>query len=578
MPQDLFSDPGPDDAEAGGFPLDEDDPGPEQGLFITLPAEQLTLSGFCQGGAADTMAPGPLLGTIVDTVAGEDGSGLPGCSGDQLMGVISGVRRQRSRDEWLMLSAVAEFARRAGTGLEGEFAADELAFELHLSQPSAAGQMAYATTVTTRLPQLFAALGAGRIDPFQLRMIEEETRYLSDADAATADAALAQAVPGLTFGQTRSAARKLALTLDPDLARKRKDAAKRDAHVRRFQEESGNAGMVARELPTDEVLASWQHVEQRALDLRAAGVSGTLQELRVKAYLDLLQERDSRTALADRAPADAAEADANGPGQGPSGQPGSGQAPPDSDPPGSGSGNSDGSRGPSGPGGPGGPGPGPGPAPGPSLAALVTLTIPLATYQDRSDAPGQADGYGVVDGDDARDLAAAAARHPSSRWCVTAVNPDGTAAAHACLPGRHPPSGAGPPGAGPHHHYPSTRTGPSGILATPLTPVARGPCDHAHGEVGYHPSRALIHLVRARSSICSAPGCGRPAARCDLDHTTAYDKGGRTCECNLAPLCRHHHRCKQAQGWRLAQPEPGVLAWRTPAGRSYATTPTKHPI
>ncbi|HLK74686.1 MAG TPA: DUF222 domain-containing protein, partial [Streptosporangiaceae bacterium] len=70
----------------------------------------------------------------------------------------------------------------------GEFAADELAFELHLSQPSAAGQMAYATAVTTRLPELSAALGAGRIDPFQLRMIEEETRYLSArrcADATT---------------------------------------------------------------------------------------------------------------------------------------------------------------------------------------------------------------------------------------------------------------------------------------------------------------------------------------------------------------------------------------------------------
>src|SRR5579871_1187289 len=267
MPQDLFPDPGPDDAEAGGFPLDEDAPGPEQGLFITLPAGQLTLAGFCQGGASDTMAPGPLLAAIVDTVTGEGGSGLPGCSGDQLLGVISGARRQRSRDEWLMLSAVAEFARRAGTGVEGEFAADELAFELHLSQPSAAGQMAYATAVATRLPQLFAALGAGLIDPFQLRMIEEETRYLSDADAATADAALAQAAPGLTSGQTRGAARKLALTLDPDLARKRKDAAKRDAHVRRFQEESGAPGMVARARTARAGRATCYQDEQRALDL-----------------------------------------------------------------------------------------------------------------------------------------------------------------------------------------------------------------------------------------------------------------------------------------------------------------------
>ncbi|HME64240.1 MAG TPA: hypothetical protein VKG61_05035, partial [Streptosporangiaceae bacterium] len=136
MPHDLFPDPGPDDAEPDGFPLDEDAPGPEQGLYITLPAEHLTLAGFCQGGASDTMAPGPLLATVVHTVAGEDGSGLAGCSDDQLMGIISAARRQQSRDEWTVMAAIGEFARRAGTGVEGEFAADELAAELHMSQQS----------------------------------------------------------------------------------------------------------------------------------------------------------------------------------------------------------------------------------------------------------------------------------------------------------------------------------------------------------------------------------------------------------------------------------------------------------
>ena len=92
------------------------------------------------------------------------------------------------------------------------------------------------------------------------------------------------------------------------------------------------------------------------------------------------------------------------------------------------------------------------------------------------------------------------------------------------------------------------------------------------------PSRALQHLIKVRNARCTAPGCGRPAARCDLDHTTAWDHGGITCECDLAPLCRHHHRCKQAEGWRLTQPEPGVLVWRTPAGRSYGTVPTTYPM
>src|ERR1700722_499137 len=99
MPQNPLPGPGPDDAEPDGFPPDEDAdaPAPEQGLFVTLPAEHLTLAGFCQGSASDTMAPGPLLATVVHTVTGQDGSGLAGCSDDQLLGIISAARRLESR-------------------------------------------------------------------------------------------------------------------------------------------------------------------------------------------------------------------------------------------------------------------------------------------------------------------------------------------------------------------------------------------------------------------------------------------------------------------------------------------------
>jgi hypothetical protein len=580
MPQDPFPDPGADRVEPSSSPPLPPADGEEmgQGLYVCLPPEQLTLAGFAQNGEADTMAPGPLLATIVGTVTGEDGKGLGGCSDDQLMGIISAARRMEARDAWTLMTAIAEFAARyPGTSVEDKFAADELAAELHLTSLSAAEQMHYATTVSQRLPQTFAALGAGRIHPVHVRIIEDETRFLSDEDAAKADKILAESAPGMTFGEARSAAHKLVLQLDPEAAQKRKDAARGEAHVRQFREASGNAGMVARELPSDEVLASWQHVEQRALDLRAAGMPGTLQELRVRAYLDLLQERDSRDLPADPIPAAREGVGDAAPDQPPPPPPPAGEPPA---PPGSGPDGPGGKSGPgNGPGGLGGPGPapspaagpgsapasGPGPASGPSLAALVTITVPWSTLTGQSQTPGAAGGFGPLDGDDARDLAAAAARHPRTRWCITALNPDGTAAAHGCLPGRHPPPGTGPPGSPP-------------ALNVTMTPVARGPCDHAHAEIGYHPSRKLQHLIRARSATCTAPGCSRPAARCDLDHTTAWDQGGATCECNLAPLCRHHHRCKQAQEWRLEQPEPGVLIWHTPAGRRYATTPTVYPI
>jgi hypothetical protein len=170
----------------------------------------------------------------------------------------------------------------------------------------------------------------------------------------------------------------------------------------------------------------------------------------------------------------------------------------------------------------------------------VNLTVPLATALGRSGTPGEAGGFGILDAGTARDLIAAAGRSPHTRWCVTVLHPDGTAAAHGCAPGRHPPPpGPEPPGGPDQRPPPGTRAQDYlRSLRTRLTPIARGSCDHQHAETGYQPSRKLQHLIRTRSTRCSAPGCGRPAARCDLDHTLAWDNGGITCECGLAPPCK----------------------------------------
>src|SRR5580693_2629327 len=295
--------PGP--AEPSGAPWPDDDPqGPEQGLFACLPAEELSLAGFAQDGRADTMAPGPLLGMVLHTVIGEDGAGLPGLSDDQLIGVLSGGRRMEAWTAWVQLAAMRELARRrpavepgdSGRAGFSDYAADELTGEFHLTVEAATAQIGYACTVADRLPRTFAALAAGQIHPVAVKIIEDETRYLTAENTAKADADLAELAQSTSFGRLRYAAHRLVLKLDPEYAQRRKDEDRKYAHVRRFREHSGNAGMVAHEMPPDEVLASWQHVEQRALDLRAAGMPGTLQELRVRAYLDLLQGRDSRDA------------------------------------------------------------------------------------------------------------------------------------------------------------------------------------------------------------------------------------------------------------------------------------------
>jgi hypothetical protein len=110
-------------------------------------------------------------------------------------------------------------------------------------------------------------------------------------------------------------------------------------------------------------------------------------------------------------------------------------------------------------------------------------------------------------------------------------------------------------------------------LGVTFEPIARGRCDHRHAEDRYTPSRKLRHLVQARTATCAAPTCGARAVHNDLDHTVAWPDGP-TCECNFGPPCRRHHRVKQAPGWVLQQPEPGIMRWTTPSGRVYTTRPT----
>ena len=362
---------------------------------------------------------------------------------------------------------------------------------------------------------------------------------------------------------------------------------------------------MTRSLITPKVRSSSEHIDQRARDLRAAGIPGTLKDLRTQAYLDLLQERDIRlippgpaedsdpgdtdgpSALSDLDESgdldetgdldesgdldetgdldESGDLDETGdldntsaPGEtddfGETGDLGDTGGPGETGETDGQGGNGGSGRGPRN--GPGGTGVGrPAGTSGPSLAAQVTLTIPWDTWHGTSDTPGDAAGFGLLDPETARDLVAAAARHAATRWCYTHLYPDGTAASHACAPGRHP-------------------EGPPDPRTLKFNTVIRGPCDHAQAQGSYRPSRKLRHLVSARNATCTAPGCGYAAANCDLDHTTPWHLGGVTCECNLAPLCRHHHRVKQALGWWLEQIEPGVLVWRTPAGRTHTTTPT----
>lgn len=52
---------------------------------------------------------------------------------------------------------------------------------------------------------------------------------------------------------------------------------------------------------------------------------------------------------------------------------------------------------------------------------------------------------------------------------------------------------------------------------------------------------ALRRAVIARDEHCTAPGCDRPPAWCDVHHEVHWVDGGPTALWNLRLLCRLHH-------------------------------------
>jgi hypothetical protein len=95
----------------------------------------------------------------------------------------------------------------------------------------------------------------------------------------------------------------------------------------------------------------------------------------------------------------------------------------------------------------------------------------------------------------------------------------------------------------------------------------------ASPEPGYVPSKALADFVRYRDLTCRWPGCDRPAAECDLDHTIPYGDGGRTHASKHRCYCRTHHLVNTFWGWRDKQLPDGTLILISPSGHTYVTAP-----
>src|SRR5690348_4804227 len=511
--------------------------GPGQpGSARVFPGESSSpAAGFGPGMPLDVLPGCAQLAVAADAAAGED-DGFAGVSEAELVGVVCAWDRVEAHAVARKLAAVAELARRNPKPEDQEFIADEVANALAESRSRAEVLIDLAQALETRLPGTRAGLSGGTITRYKAEIIARATALLDDAEARAAEDKVLDRAARLTPGGLRAAIAHAVMEVAPEKAKERREQAARDARVERWIEDSGNAALMGCELPPDEVLAADQRITAWARELHKAGLEGDMDQLRARAYLDLLLGKDSR---------------------------------------------------------PGGSQPGAAPA---GFAGRVTLTVPLATLAGLADRPGELGGLGPVDPWLARDLARAAARNPKTTWCLTVTDDQGHAIAHGCArpePKTHRQrAGPGPPGETGFTFTPASRDGPPGGYGTWRLRTPRGgpdliitvdslttdPCDHRHQASGHDPGVRLRHLSQIRHATCTSPVCRRPAAQCDHEHNTPYEAGGRTCLCNTGPKCRHDHRLKQHPKWKVDQLPDGTFRWTTPVGRTYFTEPTRYPI
>jgi hypothetical protein len=384
------------------------------------------------------------------------------------------------------LVAVSDAVRSATVGERGSasmqqsWVADEVAAALHVAPRTAALRVHGGAALVRDWPLLGDEVGAGRLTVAQAREIYEGVSVLSGcrddsgedlSEVAVRD--LVRIARDLPPARLRERVARVVASLDPAAASRRRDRAERDhTDVSLWAEPDGMACLAARG-PALDAVAVRDLIDGRARALRALAADDDRRSLGQWRHAALL-EAFGLTPVGC-APTTPSPAEATGPAH-------------IIDPP----------------------------------RVQIRVIVPLTTLLGLTDAPGELEGYGPLDPELVRTLAA------DADWVRWVTDPVGDYLLDS-----------------------GTRRFPGARLA---------------------------RFLRERESRCKHPSCGVRARNCDADHLPAYSTGGRTAATGMSPTCPRHNRHRDSSRWRVepegpidpqAPPDP---TWISPLGRRYATT------
>ena len=209
------------------------------------------------------MLPGPALAAWL----GQAGPGQLDEAG--LVNSITGWRKLTSWAQAQELAAVAELGRRRGVmddpetdhdpvrELSAEFAPNEVALALTLTQCAAEWWMSLAVSMSGRLPATWSALSQGTIDLARAKLVDLWTTPLDDDLARAVERKVLVRAGQQTTGQLRASLQRAVISVDPAAAERRRAQAEKNARVELSGEDSGTAALSGHFLPAAQASAAW---------------------------------------------------------------------------------------------------------------------------------------------------------------------------------------------------------------------------------------------------------------------------------------------------------------------------------
>ncbi len=292
----------PDEDRLAEDPPDEDPPDEDP------PDEDLLAEDELRAGEADA---GPPMSSreIAGHMRIEPGPGLASwlCQArpDQqdeaaLVNSITGWRKLTSWAQAQELAAVAELGRRRGVmddperdrdparELSAEFASNEVALALTLTQCAAEWWLNLAVSMSSRLPATWSALSEGTIDLARARLIDVWTTPLDDDQAGAVERKVLVRAGHQTTGQLRASLQRAVISVDPTAAERRRTQAEKNARVELSGEESGTAQLAGHFLPAAQASAAWARINAMAEAMKGHGAGGGIDLLRAQVFIGLL--------------------------------------------------------------------------------------------------------------------------------------------------------------------------------------------------------------------------------------------------------------------------------------------------